>query len=203
MNCSWINRFIYKDIISRINDHFKHLTKEAQVSLESTISSCRNPHNFFLSCPGSQSRSWQVFHKCQMGRVLWAWGLCCPYSSLPLWWECSHRQHASRWCGWVPVMLYLQDQTWDDSLWLSSHSLPTSLLHWKITELIWILNAFMLSLKKVCLCYKPGLCNIWRESEDYMDAFTLMKVLVRWARHYSDKYTCRISDKHYCVMPVF
>ena len=48
MNCSWIIMFIYEDIISKINDHFKYLTKEAQVSLEGMISSDRNPHFFFF-----------------------------------------------------------------------------------------------------------------------------------------------------------
>ena len=48
MNCCWINRFIYKDIISRINDHFKHLTKETQVSLENTVSSLRTPPPIFF-----------------------------------------------------------------------------------------------------------------------------------------------------------
>ena len=48
MNCSWIIMFIYEDIISRINDHFKYLTKEAQVSLEGMISSDRNLHFFFF-----------------------------------------------------------------------------------------------------------------------------------------------------------
>lgn len=167
MNCSWINRFIYKDIISRINDHFKYLIREAKVSLESMISSHRTPHNFILSSLGFQVGVGKFPINARWGAFCGPWHLCCHHSAPPLWWQHSHRQHV----GWVPLKLYLQDQTWDDSLWLSSHSLATSLLHWKITELIWILNTFTPSLKKVCLCYKPGLCNVWRESEDCMGWF--------------------------------
>lgn len=75
MNHSWINRFIYEDIISRINDHFKHLRKEAEVSLDGMVSNLRNiPTAVFFSLRslGFQSRSQCVSCKCQTASVLWA-----------------------------------------------------------------------------------------------------------------------------------